>query len=1098
MSEEGSEKIEPETVLKGVLNTLMSSKQAATPLTPGRRAAPTSAFSTPSRSFSSVQEEDELQEVIHIDIVPPRDAMMAEIRGDQKPGQIKLEMDDDEKESTPTRGGARMSEESPRSALDEIPYHPGTESPTAEESSEGSPSFKATTMTPAQSMETSLRLAALISPSRNLPPRPPPSSENDTTRNDTSHDSSVQQNNAKISQDSTTVDEEVPESPDRTELRQPDCLVAPVDLSNISFLPVNRSGQGSASEQRDNDTTLLATNLGLPETTTKTGESSPGRSEVGSPVPSIVQNPVSTPPGATWSSPLAEKEVSNASESDDASSSPHPQETESASTKSENLDPDSASQNQKSYGVPSPLPTPARSAKSPDKSSPSYSSHSTPGRSYESDSRSSQSQFSSEDSPHSKQLDSSTDTTPDRLPNLNLQPSPTGSSQSSSKLSDRLSRAKESIRKFRGLVSDTDMGIPPKPPTIAPVSTTPVPPPPQMAAGASPCSDRTPVVSNQNRKTYGAPEEKKEADDWPSSAVRQMNKAVNKLRSLGETFIHDEKGRRRNSSTSIDGAGDAESGVSESSGQWWQKEEIFNPQRAKTTAKPVESTNVVSTSLNRTTSPSPPPLILRTAHDPNLVKPVPMELTRTADLILQPTFDDHVLKDEEDMLPTSSKNATGPAAWSSTADPSSSAETSPDRAVTPMMRMRVPGAQESVLMEENEAVPSSAEGTPSSQKSATAKEQSVEASEDNKTQMTPEPSRRKSSKGRSRSGSTRRSRRSRNSRRSGSRQRSGRRQKGGIFTNAAAQCGGGFPNLLTSLLDQQCGPFLGDNDDDGSESTYSSVESDDSDTYGDSLKSSPAHSSARLNQSETQESIEIQDLSVDNQRDKEKEVTMERERVGVKTGPEAPAPRRPVMDEERSVERVRRRQNEASNLRNKSFIREFIAELASDGMKLLQHRRSHRQAFTRATEVTAYLRMGTEDSTNSFSEPCLQFLAHDGIPVISIDLFDVRSLEKASALQLQLYPYAVPGNSLLIRTNQGDFVFEAKKEEDAVRMVHGMRWLIARLSFNLIIGNVNVSCELLDVGRKAFKQRVGEFNRAKAMNDLANHLVDKSSLFSAV
>jgi hypothetical protein len=201
------------------------------------------------------------------------------------------------------------------------------------------------------------------------------------------------------------------------------------------------------------------------------------------------------------------------------------------------------------------------------------------------------------------------------------------------------------------------------------------------------------------------------------------------------------------------------------------------------------------------------------------------------------------------------------------------------------------------------------------------------------------------------------------------------------------------------------------------------------------------------------------------------------------------------MDEERSVERVKRRQQEASSLRNKNFIREFIAELASDGIRLMQHRRSHRQAFTRPTEVTAHLRLGSEDGTNGFCEPCLQFLAHDGIPVVSVDLFDVRSLEKATALQLQSYPYAVPGNSLLIRTNPGDFVFEATKEEDAVRMVHGMRWLIARLSFNLIIGNVNVSCELLDVGHKAFKQRIGDSNRVKAMNDLANCLVDKSSLF---
>lgn len=204
----------------------------------------------------------------------------------------------------------------------------------------------------------------------------------------------------------------------------------------------------------------------------------------------------------------------------------------------------------------------------------------------------------------------------------------------------------------------------------------------------------------------------------------------------------------------------------------------------------------------------------------------------------------------------------------------------------------------------------------------------------------------------------------------------------------------------------------------------------------------------------------------------------------------------PIFDEERSVERVKRRKNDASNIRNKGFIREFISELTTEGIKLMQHRRSQKHAFSRPTEVTAYLQLGIEAGASGFCEPCLQFLADDGIPVVSVDLFDVRSLEKATALQLQAYPLAVPGNSLLIRTNPGDFVFEAKQEQDAMRIVHGMRWLIARLSFNLIIGNANVSCELLDVGRKAFKQRVGDSNRMKAMNDLANHLVDKSSVSS--
>lgn len=463
------------------------------------------------------------------------------------------------------------------------------------------------------------------------------------------------------------------------------------------------------------------------------------------------------------------------------------------------------------------------------------------------------------------------------------------------------------------------------------------------------------------------------------------------------------------------------------------------------------------------------------------------------------------------------------------------------------MRMRVPGAQESVLMGDNEILPSPTEDsakTPAGDTASLSPRHNVEFALEtkDKTAVTPDRSRRskssRSSKGRSRGSSTRRSR--------GSRRR--RRRTNAPFD--LAQCEGGIPLFLQSIIDSQCGQFLGEEF--GSESSYSSGESgdeSDGDTYGESFKSTPSRKKAPLlEMAKTTSTLHSEytherERPIDRERAREKERALERakenelaarereqeltekERLLLvrermeqrieesnKQQKEPPAPveteqlndacgiqasNQAILDEERSVERVNRRRNEASNIRNKNFIREFITELSKDGIKLLQHRRSHRQAFTRPTEVTAYLQLGTEADTVGFCEPCLQFLAHDGIPLVSVDLFDVRSLEKATAMQLQSYPLAVPGNSLLIRTNPGDFVFEAKDEEDAVRIVHGMRWLIARLSFNLIIGNVNVSCELLDVGRKAFKQRVGDSNRAKAMNDLTNHLVDKSSLVSS-
>jgi hypothetical protein len=116
-----------------------------------------------------------------------------------------------------------------------------------------------------------------------------------------------------------------------------------------------------------------------------------------------------------------------------------------------------------------------------------------------------------------------------------------------------------------------------------------------------------------------------------------------------------------------------------------------------------------------------------------------------------------------------------------------------------------------------------------------------------------------------------------------------------------------------------------------------------------------------------------------------------------------------------------------------------------------------------------------------------------------IDLFDIRSLDKAGAMHLQDYPFAIPGRSIFLKLTRGrDFVFEASTEEQARRFIHGMRWVVARLAFNLVIGNLDVSCELVDIGLVDGKKKVRpdtaleESRWTKAMDDMTNQLVDKS------
>jgi len=128
----------------------------------------------------------------------------------------------------------------------------------------------------------------------------------------------------------------------------------------------------------------------------------------------------------------------------------------------------------------------------------------------------------------------------------------------------------------------------------------------------------------------------------------------------------------------------------------------------------------------------------------------------------------------------------------------------------------------------------------------------------------------------------------------------------------------------------------------------------------------------------------------------------------------------------------------------------------------------------------------------------------DGTRGDSIALFDIRSLEKASPLQLQDYPFAIPGRSMVVRSNTDqEWVFEAPNEGEARRVIHGMRWVVARLAFNLIIGNLYVCYELLNVTKgnderkqqqqqqqqQSFKE---EAQWVKAMNEVTHQLVEKS------
>ena len=109
-----------------------------------------------------------------------------------------------------------------------------------------------------------------------------------------------------------------------------------------------------------------------------------------------------------------------------------------------------------------------------------------------------------------------------------------------------------------------------------------------------------------------------------------------------------------------------------------------------------------------------------------------------------------------------------------------------------------------------------------------------------------------------------------------------------------------------------------------------------------------------------------------------------------------------------------------------------------------------------------------------------------------ISLFDIASVQKAvDSMNLHSYPHAVPEHSILITLHDGNiFFFEAKDEAGAKLVIHGLRWISARLVFNLLAGNRNVCAEMLpmSMNNNASCQELS----TEVMRSVTDHLVDKS------
>jgi hypothetical protein len=138
-------------------------------------------------------------------------------------------------------------------------------------------------------------------------------------------------------------------------------------------------------------------------------------------------------------------------------------------------------------------------------------------------------------------------------------------------------------------------------------------------------------------------------------------------------------------------------------------------------------------------------------------------------------------------------------------------------------------------------------------------------------------------------------------------------------------------------------------------------------------------------------------------------------------------------------------------------------------------------------QTLVFIESGFIQEDGDYAGPRLSWYSQEGEPLGAVDLLDIESLESATPLQLQDYPFAMPGNSLILCLHNKvgtDLVLELLNSEEARRFIHGLRWVVARMAFNMIIGNPTVSCELLDVSPAIEVS-------SRAMNAVTSQMIDK-------
>jgi hypothetical protein len=95
-------------------------------------------------------------------------------------------------------------------------------------------------------------------------------------------------------------------------------------------------------------------------------------------------------------------------------------------------------------------------------------------------------------------------------------------------------------------------------------------------------------------------------------------------------------------------------------------------------------------------------------------------------------------------------------------------------------------------------------------------------------------------------------------------------------------------------------------------------------------------------------------------------------------------------------------------------------------------------------------------------------------------------------LNLNAFPHAIPDHSVLITlADSSCFLFEAPDIENARKFMRGLRWIEARMTFNIIVGNMDVCSEMLITDGDEHSC-IGDLT-AEIFQKVTNELVDKAA-----